>query len=243
MKDPDVKHPLESDKDKPRSFSETAIELLEWRKSEFSGKVFEASDAEGKEEIKRSFVSKEGFEDNPEKLVRVLDFLASKMKIDDGGQLRRKLNELRNGGSVSILPTDKKLPPSEILRNLLGGGYDEKINVSEIAGRGQAYTLALYLYMHTSGDSEEEMTETLAQLIRNYDDPKVSLYEYGIDGLKAEPFLADLCTKTIEKHGLTQSMRERFKGVLSKAESPDDWISHRNARLVIPSSDSIPPSS
>ena len=238
MRDPEPNHRLKGDMDaeQPRSFSETARELLEWRESEFSGRVFNDSASEGKEEIRDAFIHEEGLENNPEKLVRVMDFLASKMKINDGGHLRRRLNELRNGDSVSILPTDKKLTPSEVLRSLLTGDYDEKIDASEIAERGQAYTLVLYLYMHTSGDSEEEMADILSQLIRNYDDPSTNLYEHlsGVnrEGISAVPELADLCAKTIEKHDLGQAMRERFKDVLSEEKSPDDDIDDKNIKLV-----------
>jgi hypothetical protein len=213
MKEFDTKQFSGSDKHKPRSFSETAEELLRWQRDNFSSKSFRTSNADGKEEIKRSFVTKDGAEDNPERLIRITDFLVSKMKIDDGAQLRKTLSELIERSSASISPIDKK-SPNEILSRLLTGKYDDDLDASKIADRGQAYVLALYLYMHTSGDSEKEMTDVLAQLIDGYDDPKADIYEHGIVGIKAEPPLALLCFKAIGKHHLSQVVRKRLEKTL-----------------------------
>jgi hypothetical protein len=225
--------------DQPRSFSETARELLVWQRNEFTGRVFENSGSEGKDEIRNTFVSQKGGENNPQKMVRIIDFLTSKMKIDDGGQLRKILSHSREKGSISILPTDEKLPPSEILRKLLMGEYNEKLDASQIAGRGQAYTLALYIYMHTSGDSEEEMKQVLTHLIENYDDPRMSRYDFDMKGLEVEPFLTNLCTMAIGKYKLGQFMRRKFQYALSTEASERDNISNRNARLVMSSNENI----
>lgn len=230
MKRPDTGQASEGGINKPRSFSETARGLLEWQRGKFAGKAFKFSDSEGKNEIKDSFDAEEGFEGDPQKMIKILGFLTSKMKIDDGGQLRAMLSELKGEGS---LPTDKKSPPSDVLRKLLTGKYDEAIDISGISSRGQAYTLALYLYMHTSGDSEEEMTDTLEYLIVNYNDPSVNFDQYEINGLKAEPHLARMCSEFIKKHGLTNVIRGKFRDVLEKKKSSNDTMYERNVRSVM----------
>ena len=218
-----------------KSFSETARGLLVWQRDGFEDIEPGEKGIEGRDVIKKLFVPQKNSEDGPDRMIRILDFLTSKMNVNDGGKLRAVLNELKGGGSVSVLPTNKKSPPSDILRKLLLGGYDENIDVSGIASRGQTYALALYLYMHTSGDSEEEMVRVLVNLIKNYDDPRASRYDYGIEGLEAAPLLAQLCTEAIEKHGLGQSVRNKTRGTLNRTESG-------NLQEVTPSSDSIPPS-
>jgi hypothetical protein len=218
----------------PRSFAETVSELLKWQRRDFKGKVFDASQSEGKEEIKKTFLKRENFEDRPERMISILDFITSQINIGDNGRLHKRLKKLKSAGSITEHSiSDEKLPPSEMLRRILTGLYDENIN-PEVATRGQLYTIALYLYMNATEVSTEEMAETFSKLIAEYDDPRASRYEYGILGLHANPRLAVLCTKAIKKLGLATTLREKFRLVLAREKSRYDDIYAINARLVIP---------
>jgi hypothetical protein len=226
--------------ERPKSFSEAAMEVLDWQKTEFSGDTFETSPTLGKKAIKDTFKGGEGNEDAPEKMIHILDFLATRMKVNDGGQLRSALDKIKERGQTSIIEFDKKGDPKEILRNLLGGAYDERIGRGGIGSKGQVYTMALFLYMNTSGDSESEMTETLAHLIAQYDDPSVSQYPIDIDGLGVEPYLASLCKTAIEKHGLHEAVRVRTKAILQEetlSESAAYEIGKGNMNRVVPSAE------
>ena len=216
------------------------MEVLDWQKTEFSGDTFEASHTPGKDAIKDTFEAGKGNEDAPERMIQILDFLTARMKVDDGGKLRSALDEIKERGQTSIIEFDKKGDPKEILRKLLGGDYDERIGRGDIGSKGQVYTMALFLYMNTAGDSEAEMTETLAHLVAQYDDPKVSQYPIDIDGLGVEPYLASLCKTAIEKHGLHEAVRARTKAILEKETSPESAayeIGRGNMNRVVPSTE------
>jgi hypothetical protein len=221
----------------PRSFAQAAMEVLEWRKAGFTGSGFEASDTPGKDEVRKTFIPREGVGDVPKRLIHVLRFLANRMKIDDGGQLRNALDEAEGLRQPSVVDLERRGEPDEILRRLLAGEYDEKIEASGIARRGEVYTIALFLYMNTTGDSEDEMTNALARLLAKYDDPKSSQYDVDIDGLGVEPYLAELCATAIERNHLQQKVRTRTQAILQDEVSPESGrfaIGQSNLNRVIP---------
>ncbi len=194
-----------------QSFSETAVGLIKWKVSGLlEGGEQVGVPREGADEIRQEFVSQGGSEDGPDRMIRVLDFLALRMNLDDDGKLRS----------------------DDVLRKLLSGGYDEDIDESELASRGQAYSLALYLYMHTSSGSEEEMCEALKSIIDGYDDPNGYYHEHDYYGLSSEPILAKLCSKAIEMHDLGQDIRNKYGHVLG-VHHLHDSVDMRNAREVL----------
>lgn len=210
---------------KTQLFLERVRGLLDWMRKGFAGNI--NSDGEG--EVKMAFCPRKGFEDDPEVMIRIIRFFASKIdEIDEDGQLSNMLNGLDS--SVCILPPDDKLPFSELFRRILTG---KSSDASKIARLEQVYVLALYLYMHCTGDSEEEMEETFVQLIEKYDDPKESHYNHGVYGLKAAPALANLCAIALEKLDVTESVRERFRTVLDDSvEDVGGPVDAKNVHLV-----------
>ena len=202
----------------PQTLTTSVKELLEWRNANYDCEDFSKSGAIGKGAIRRTFSPAEDNPDAPKKLTRILDFLAARMKMDDGGQLKAMLDRAKGMERTSVIPLNKRREPNEVLRKLLVGEYDKNIEQSGISRRGEFYTVALYLYMNTSTDSEKEMAGVLSRLIAQYDDPKVSRYDMaGLEGLGIEPFLADMCTEAVVRKGLHERVRTRTQAILDES--------------------------
>lgn len=204
---------------RPRAFTDLALDVMTWQQSEFKGESFKKSEAEGKEEIKNTFMRREGFEDNPAKLVRVIDFIASGMDVEDESRLYGALSEVRQGSVVVPLPPKERISPILRLRRILSGEMDAIIKKTNVGKMGQVYTMALFFYINLSHDPVDEQTELLAKIIRDFDDPLTSRYEYEIDGLRAHPFLARLCAVALERLGAWSRIRELFEGLPEHSHS------------------------
>lgn len=202
-----------------QTFAQAAMEVLNWEREGFQGKSYEESEALGKEDIREAFRPDEGEVNDFEKLSSIVRFLASRMNTEGAARLRADLDQKAGVKSISVPSADADTTPVGVLKEVLAGAHDRKIEDAQVAARGDVYTMALYLYLNTSGNSEEEMAEVLSRLIATYDDPHVSRYEVGADGIGMTPYLASMCEKAIEQYGLHEEVRGEVRQTLETLPS------------------------
>lgn len=184
----------------------------------------------GKNNINEHFGWPDDEDYNPEPLQKITTFIGGKIgmeDVDDLYLLRKKLAESGDAEQLKVLP--------EILR----GEHDEEYRDSRIGPKANLYLPALYLYANTR-HSEEEMIDTLARLIVQYDDPEVDQYadDISIDGLGMEPYLISLCKRVIiEKYKFHKAVRERAEVILAEEIEPQSAayeIGKENMNRVVP---------
>jgi len=149
----------------------------------------------GEKEMNKTFSPRKGREYDPKRLSNIVDFLASKMKMGDTGEIQEILEKL-HGEQES----------SDVLFEVLMGIHDKELEENEVGSRTDIYTVALYLYANTD-HSEEKMVDVLGSLVTTFDDPKKSRYDVDCEGLLATPNLASICRKAIEKEGIHDAVR------------------------------------
>ncbi|MBN2087876.1 hypothetical protein JW758_06040 [Candidatus Peregrinibacteria bacterium] len=224
-------HRMEKHEGEPnQTYSDVAFELAELAKRGLDG----TDESDGMSELKRAFRKSESNQDNPSKIISILKFLSEFIDEDDD-RLSKVLSSLSGDDANIQAVGGVKEESSKVLGKLLKGELDEHIKSAKIARMGQVYSLALYLYMHTTSDSKIEIANVLEGLINHYDDPRANSPEQGYYGMKSTNYFLSLSSKAMEMHRLENELRGRFRDVLSDTKTEDDGNpAHLNAHLVIP---------